>query len=196
MVSNTSSHMKPKKKTPHLLARADNRKVNRVSSSVTDNHSTGEEENGKSFSNRGKSRGRGGWIFFFSSIDFFVSQIEITYWDWLPFEVQEKITELSLAQQAIDAEKQRLQRNVIKEIQAYGAWKEAWKIKHIQLKAPIISKLWDATSMKNIAPDGSFWATIFQMPCDASSTWNLFYSIGKRFLMIIFYRTTFVNPFI
>lgn len=65
MVSNTSSHMKPKKKTPHLLARADNRKVNGVSCSVTDNHSTGEEENRESFSNRGKSRGRGGWIFFF-----------------------------------------------------------------------------------------------------------------------------------
>lgn len=78
--------------------------------------------------------GGGGVEFFFSSIDFFVSQMEITCWDWLPFEVQEKITELRLAQQAIDAEKQRLQRNVIKEIQAYGALKEAWKLGHIQLK--------------------------------------------------------------
>lgn len=52
----------------------------------------------------------------------------------LPFEVREKITELSLAQQAVDAQNQRLKRKVAKDIQAYGILKEAWKIGHVQLK--------------------------------------------------------------
>ena len=62
-------------------------------------------------------------VFFFQS-----------YWDWLPWEIQNLIISLAVSQQLIDLSRQNDRKILHDEIRAYHRLKEAWALGHIRFR--------------------------------------------------------------
>ena len=60
--------------------------------------------------------------------------LQTSYWDWLPPEIQEYVTQLATAQYRRDNRRNKLWNNVREEIKLYDKLKKEWGLGHIKIQ--------------------------------------------------------------
>ena len=67
--------------------------------------------------------------------------LDMSYWDWLPPEMQEHVLRLRDSQALIERRESRLNHKLCEEIRQYGQLREEWGLGHIRVR-PICRKTW------------------------------------------------------
>ena len=65
----------------------------------------------------------------------------MSYWDWLPYEMQEYVLKIRDSQALIERRERPLNRQLCYEIRQYGQLREKWGLGHIRVR-PICKKTW------------------------------------------------------
>jgi len=65
----------------------------------------------------------------------------MSYWDWLPYEMQEYVLKIRDTQALIERRESQLNRQLCYEIRKYGWLREKWGLGHIRV-IPLCKKTW------------------------------------------------------